>query len=201
MLKIYRIKKFDDEEKISFEEWLEYYQENQGIFWKILRQRVRLMRYSLEYESELDDLMQSAVEKVLEQFQAKNTIPFQYRHTLFSLCAQNAVNQHVRQLNLFKGCPATGRPEAKEGEKIDTYFAGDGERVMTTSMDYLSIDLKIDIKNCLSKEENKIVVLLLQKYTRKEIAKIIRVDERTVYRKIAKIRQKLESAGLREYAC
>lgn len=189
------------QERINLNQWIEYYQENQGSFWAILRQHVRTMRYTLEYEGELEDLMQSSVEKVLKQFQVKQVIPFRYRHTLFSLCCQNAINQHIRSLNLFKGMPAMGMPEIKEGEKINPAFAGDGERVMTTSMDYLSIDLKIDIKNCLSKEENKIVVLLLQKYTRKEIAKIIRVDERTVYRKIANIRQKLESAGLREYAC
>ena len=188
------------QERINLNEWLEYYQENSGIFWKILRQRIRLMRYTLEYESELEDLMQSSIEKVLKQFQIKKFIPFQHRYTLFSLCAQNAINQHVRALNLFKGIPATGRPEAKEGEKIDTYFAGDGERVTITSTDYLSIDLKIDVSLALTKEENKIVVLLLQKYTREEIAKIIKVNERTVYRKIASIRQKLEAAGLRECA-
>ena len=71
---------------------------------------------------------------------------------------------------------------------------------MTTSTDYLAIDLKIDVSIALTKEENRIVVLLLQKYTRPEIAKIIKVNERTVYRKIANIRQKLEGAGLRECA-
>jgi len=188
------------QERINLNEWIEYYQENQGRFWAILRQKVRLMRYTLEYENDLDDLMQEAIEIVIKNFKKRETIPEKFKYTIFRLAVQNAINIHIRQLNLFKGCPATGRPEAKEGEKIDTYFAGDGERVMTTSMDYLSIDLKIDIKNCLSKEENKIVVLLLQKYTRKEIAKIIGVNERTVYRKIANIRQKLENAGLRECA-
>ena len=71
---------------------------------------------------------------------------------------------------------------------------------MVTSDNYLAVDQKIDVKNCLSKEENRIVVLLLQKYTRPEVAKIIGVNERTVYRKIANIRQKLEGAGLRECA-
>lgn len=189
------------QERINLNQWIEYYQENQGSFWAILRQHVRTMRYTLEYEGELEDLMQSSVEKVLKQFQVKQVIPFRYRHTLFSLCCQNAINQHIRSLNLFKGMPATGMPEIKEGEKINPAFAGDGERVMTTSMDYLAIDLKIDMSLALTKEENKIVKMLLLKYTRPEIAKIIEVDERTVYRKIAKIRQKLESAGLREYAC
>ena len=180
--------------------FIKYYQKNPGIFWKILRQRVRVMRYTLEYESEIEDLMQSSVEKVLKQFQVKQVIPFRYRHTLFSLCCQNAINQHVRALNLFKGVPAKGMPEIKEGEKINPAFSGDGERVMTTSTDYLAIDLKIDVSIALTKEENKIVVLLLQKYTREEIAKIIGVNERTVYRKIANIRQKLENAGIRECA-
>ena len=201
MSKIYRIKKREDnEEYITFAEWFTYYQENTGIFWKILRQRVRLMRYTLEYESEMDDLMQSAVEKVLIQFQVKKFIPFQYRHTIFSLCCQNAVNQHVRQLNLFKGLPAKGMPTVKEGEKIDTRFSGDGERVMTTSMDYLSIDLKIDVSLVLTKEENKIVVLLLQKFTREEIAKILKCHIQTVYKRIRSIRAKLKAAGLKD-AC
>ncbi len=204
-MQVYRIKnrESEDREKIDLETWFDYYQKNTGIFWAILRQRIRVTRYSLEYGSELDDLMQNSLEKVIEKFNKEKTIPELYKHSIFRQAARNAINIHIRQTNLFKGIPAMGIPQeqVKTGESKKDYFAGDGERVMTTSMDYLSIDLKIDIKNCLSKEENKIVVLLLQKYTRKEIAKIIKVDERTVYRKIANIRQKLESAGLREYAC
>lgn len=201
-MKVYRIKnqESEDREKIDLETWLDHYQKNPGIFWKILRQRVRLMRYTLEYDGEIEDLMQSSIEKVLKQFQAKNTIPFQYRHTLFSLCAQNAVNQHVRALNLFRGLPAKGMPTVKEGEKIDTRFSGDGERVMTTSMDYLSIDLKIDVSAALSKEENKVVVLLLQKFTREEIAKILKIHIQTVYKRMRSIRKKLQAAGLKD-AC
>ena len=67
--------------------FIKYYQINPGRFWAILRQRIRSMRYTLEYDGEIEDLMQSSIEKVLKQFQVKNTIPFQYRHTLFSLCA------------------------------------------------------------------------------------------------------------------
>ena len=157
--------------KISSEYWINYHTLNPGRFWAILRQRVRTMRYTLEYDGEIEDLMQSSVEKVLEQFQKEKVIPFRYRHTLFALCAQNAINQHVRALNLFRGVPATGIPAAKEGEKINPAFAGDGERVMTTSTNYLAIDLKIDVSLALTKEENKIVIMLLQKYTREEIAK------------------------------
>ena len=187
--------------KIDSPYWIKYHALNPGRFWKILRQRVRLMRYTLEYESEMDDLMQSSIEKVLIQFQVKKFIPFQYRHTIFSLCCQNAVNQHVRQLNLFRGLPATGMPQVKEGEKINPAFAGDGERVQVTSTDYLSIDLKIDISLALTKEENKIVIMLLQKYTREEIAKKMKVHINTIYNKIKSIKAKLEAAGLKECAC
>jgi DNA-directed RNA polymerase specialized sigma24 family protein len=232
MSKIYRLKKFDNDEKISFEEWFQYYQENTGIFWAILRQRIRITRYSLEYGSELDDLMQNSLEKVIEKFNKEKTIPELYKHSIFRQAARNAINIHIRQTNLFKGIPAMGIPQeyeteslleicerisavlageevepkkevyrqTKTGEEKKDYFAGDGERVMVTSDNYLAVDQKIDVKNCLSKEENRIVVLLLQKYTRPEVAKIIKVNERTVYRKIAKIRQKLEAAGLRECA-
>ena len=232
MSKIYRIKKFDDREKMDFTEWLEYYQENTGIFWAILRQRIRVTRYSLEYGNELDDLMQASLEKVMLQFDREKTIPSLYKHSIFRQAARNSINIHIRQTNLFRGLPAMGIPQeyeteslleicerisavlageevepkkevyrqTKNGESKKDYFAGDGERVMVTSDNYLAVDQKIDVKNCLSKEENRIVVLLLQKYTRPEIAKIIKVNERTVYRKIAKIRQKLEAAGLRECA-
>ena len=232
MSKIYRLKKFDNDEKISFKEWFQYYQKNTGIFWAILRQRVRVTRYSLEYGNELEDLMQDSLERVFQQFGKEKTIPAIYKHSIFRQAARNSINIHIRKSNLFRGLPAMGIPQEYEteslseigerilallaGEKVETkreiyqqakngeskkdYFAGDGERVMVTSDNYLAVDQKIDVKNCLSKEENKIVVLLLQKYTRPEIAKIIKVNERTVYRKIAKIRQKLEAAGLRECA-
>ena len=232
MSKIYRIKKFNNEEKMSFDEWFQYYQENQGIFWAILRQRIRTTRYSLEYGNELEDVMQESIEKVIEKFQKEKSIPSLYKHSIFRQAVRNAINIHIRKTNLFRGLPAMGIPQEYEiesfseigerisavlaGEKVEIkkeiyhqtktgeskkdYFAGDGERVMVTSDNYLAVDQKIDVKNCLSKEENRIVVLLLQKYTRPEVAKIIKVNERTVYRKIAKIRQKLEAAGLRECA-
>ena len=232
MSKIYRIKKFDDREKMDFTEWLEYYQENTGIFWAILRQRVRVTRYSLEYGNELEDLMQDSLERVFQQFDREKTIPSLYKHSIFRQAVRNSINIHIRKSNLFRGLPAMGIPQeyvsesfadiaarilallageevepkkevyrqTKTGESKKDYFAGDGERVMTTSMDYLSIDLKIDVSLALTKEENKIVKMLLLKYTRPEIAKIIGVNERTVYRKIANIRQKLENAGIRECA-
>ena len=180
--------------------WFKYYDNNKGRFWGMLRQRIRRTRYTLEYGNELDDLMQSSIEKIIIAFEKEREIYFKYRNTLFSLAATNAINQHVRQLNLFKGVPAKGMPEIKEGEKINPAFSGDGERVMTTSTDYLAIDLKIDVSIALTKEENKIVVLLLQKYTREEIAKKMKVHINTVYNKIKSIKAKLEAAGLKECA-
>ena len=231
MSKIYRLKKFDNDEKISFKEWFQYYQKNQGIFWAILRQRVRVTRYSLEYGNELEDLMQDSLEKVIEKFNKEKTIPELYKHSIFRQAARNAINIHIRQTNLFKGIPAMGIPQeyeaeslsetaerlvaslagektepkremyqqVKTGESKKDYFSGDGERVMVTSDNYLSIDQKIDVKNCLSKKENKIVVLLLQKYKRYEIADMLRIHEKTVYNTIRRIRKKLEEAGLKPF--
>lgn len=108
------------QERINLNQWIEYYQENQGSFWAILRQKMRLMRYTLEYESELDDLMQGAIEIVIKNFKKRETIPEIFKYSIFSLAVQNAINTHIRQLNLFKGCPATGRPEAKEGESFNS---------------------------------------------------------------------------------
>jgi len=231
MSKIYRIKKFDDRGKMDFTEWLEYYQQNTGIFWAILRQRIRVARYNLEYGSELDDLMQDSLEKVIEKFNKEKTIPELYKHSIFRQAARNAINIHIRQTNLFKGIPAMGIPQeyvsesfadiaarilallageevepkkevyrqTKNGESKKDYFAGDGERVMVTSDNYLAVDQKIDVKNCLSKKENKIVVLLLQKYRQYEIADILKIHPKTVYNTIRRIRKKLEEAGLKPF--
>lgn len=232
MTKVYRIKKTEDkEEYISFEEWFEYYQENTGIFWAILRQRIRTTRYSLEYGSELDDIMQASLEKVIEKFNKEKSIPSLCKHSIFRQAVKNAINIHIRKTNLFRGLPAMGVPQeyvseslseiaerlsaSLAGKKVEPkretyqqtktgaaqkdYFAGDGERVMVTSDNYLSIDQKIDVKNCLSKEENKIVVLLLQKYRQYEIADMLRIHEKTVYNTIRRIRKKLEAAGLKPF--
>ncbi len=89
--------------------------------------------------------------------------------------------------------------QTKNGESKKDYFAGDGERVMVTSDNYLAVDQKIDVKNCLSKKENKIVVLLLQKYRQYEVADMLRIHEKTVYNTIRRIRKKLEEAGLKPF--
>lgn len=229
MSKVYRIKKnVDNEEHIGFTEWFEYYQENTGIFWAILRQRIRITRYSLEYGSELEDLMQEAVERVCRKLQG-STIPYQYRHTTFDIEARAVIKAHIWQTNKFKGLPGKGIPSPHFGislsydsmmikdpgqvekfisgfterekiilgSKVDPAFAGDGERVMVTSDNYLAVDQKIDIAACLDKAEQKIVSLLLAKYQKKEVADIMKLSRQGIYWKIKVIRKKLEAAGLK----
>lgn len=116
MSKVYRIKKNEGgEEYIDFEEWFEYYQENEGIFWKILRQRVRLMRYSLEYGNDLEDLMQEAVERVCRKFAKEKSIPEIYKHTTFDIEVRAVVKAHIWKINKFKGLPGKGIPSPNFG--------------------------------------------------------------------------------------
>lgn len=229
MSKIYRIKKTKDKKDyMGFQEWFTYYQENTGIFWAILRQRVRVTRYSLEYGNELEDLMQATLERVCRKLQG-STIPYQYRHTTFDIEARAVIKDHIWRTNRFKGMPGKGIPSPyfgislsydsamikdpgqvekfisgfteKEkiilGSKIDPAFAGDGERVMITSSDYLSIDQKIDIAACLDPDERKIVSLLLANYKKTEVADIMKMSRQGIYWKLSKIRKKLEAAGLK----
>ena len=229
MSKIYRLKKFDNDEKISFEEWFQYYQENTGIFWAILRQRVRVTRYSLEYGNELEDLMQEAIERVCRKFEKEKSIPEIYKHTTFDIEVRAVIKDHIWKINKFKGLPGKGIPSPhfgislsydsamikdpdrveklitgfteKEkiilGTKIDPMFAGDGERVMVTSDNYLAVDQKIDIAACLDKAEQKIVSLLLANYKKTEVADIMKMSRQGIYWKIKVIRKKLEAAGLK----
>lgn len=230
MTKVYRIKKTEDkEEYISFEEWFTYYQENTGIFWAILRQRIRITRYSLEYGSELDDLMQEAVERVCRKFEKEKSIPELYRHTTFDIEVRAVIKDYIWKINRFKGLPGKGIPSPhfgislsydsamienpdrveklitgfteKEkiilGSKIDPAFAGDGERVMVTSDNYLAVDQKIDIAACLDPNEQKIVSLLLANYKKTEVADIMKMSRQGIYWKLSIIRKKLEAAGLK----
>lgn len=231
MSKIYRIKKFDDDdrEKMDFTEWFAYYQENTGIFWKILRQRIRTMRYSLEYGSDLEDLMQEAIERVCRKFEKEKKILEIYKHTTFDIEVRAVIKDHIWKINKFKGLPGKGIPspyfgislsydsmmikdpgqvekfisgftEREKiilGSKVDPAFAGDGERVMVTSDNYLAVDQKIDIAACLDKAEQKIVILLLASYKKTEVADIMKLSRQGIYWKIKVIRKKLEAAGLK----
>ncbi len=110
MAKIYRIKKFDDREKMDFTEWFDYYQENTGIFWAILRQRIRTMRYTLEYGSDLDDLMQATLERVCRKFAKEKSILEIYKHTTFDIEVRAVIKDHIWRTNRFKGLPGKGIP-------------------------------------------------------------------------------------------
>ena len=111
MSKIYRVKKTEDkEEHITFAEWFTYYQENTGIFWKILRQRIRTMRYSLEYGSDLEDLMQEAIERVCRKFEKEKKILEIYKHTTFDIEVRAVIKDHIWKINKFKGLPGKGIP-------------------------------------------------------------------------------------------
>lgn len=111
MSKIYRLKKTEDKDGyISFQEWFAYYQENTGIFWKILRQRIRTMRYSLEYGSDLEDLMQEAIERVCRKFEKEKKILEIYKHTTFDIEVRAVIKDHIWKINKFKGLPGKGIP-------------------------------------------------------------------------------------------
>ena len=111
MSKIYRIKKTKDKKDyMGFQEWFTYYQENTGIFWSILRQRIRVTRYSLEYGNELDDLMQEAIERVCRKFEKEKSIPEIYKHTTFDIEVRAVIKDHIWRTNRFKGLPGKGIP-------------------------------------------------------------------------------------------
>lgn len=182
-----------DNYPMTANEWFKFYEENEGIFWEILRQRIRCRKYDLEYGSDLDDLMQASIENVIKTFNKKKTIPYRYRYTAFKLAAKNAVNTYIRQLNLFKGMPANS-------ENFSIGFNGSGEKVIVTSGDYTSIDFKIDLSLTLTNRQQKIVKLLNMKYKKTEIAKMLGVNERNLYKQIGVIKKKIKAAGLHEYA-
>jgi len=182
-----------DNYPMTANEWFKFYEENEGIFWEILRQRIRCRKYDLEYGSDLDDLMQASIENVIKTFNKKKTIPYRYRYTAFKLAAKNAVNTYIRQLNLFKGVPA-------DSQKFDIGFNGSGEKVLTTSDNYTAIDFKVDLSLILNNRQQKIVNLLNMKYKKVEIAKMLGINERNLYKQLNVIKKRIEAAGLHEYA-
>ncbi|NLL35885.1 MAG: hypothetical protein GX257_11365 [Clostridiales bacterium] len=221
MKKVYRVKrvhKDNDFQKMDLSDWFAHYEVNTGIYWQILRQQIRGRKYDLEYGSDLDDLMQSAIEQVILQFQKKETIPSYWKLTSFKMAAKNAINSHIRAADKFAARPSAhmlekygeakiaGLSEKTIAERKKHYsvkkfgFIGDGDRVPVTLGNYSQVEILVDLERILTPEQLKITKLLNQGYLQTEIAKMTKVDVRTIRRQVSRIRKSILAAKLLETA-
>ncbi len=220
-MKAYRIKKVHkdgDCQKLDLNGWFAHYELNTGIYWQILRQQIRGRKYSLEYSGELDDLMQSAIEQVIKQFQKKEVIPSYWKLTSFKMAAKNAINSHIRAADKFAARPSqhmlekygeakiAGLSEKTIKERKKHYsvkkfgFVGDGDRVPVTLGNYSQVEIMIDLELLLTPEQLRIAKMLNQGFKQTEIAKMTKVDDRTIRRQVSRIRKSILASKILETA-
>lgn len=221
MKKAYRVKrvhKDNDSQKLDLDRWFQHYELNTGIYWQILRQQIRGRKYSLEYSGELDDLMQSAIEQVIKQFQKKEVIPSYWKLTSFKMAAKNAINSHIRAADKFAARPSqhmlekygeakiAGLSEKTIKERKKHYsvkkfgFVGDGDRVPVTLGNYSQVEIMIDLELLLTPEQLRIAKMLNQGFKQTEIAKMTKVDDRTIRRQVSRIRKSILASKILETA-
>lgn len=191
-------------QEIDFQMWYEDYLQNPGRFWRILRQRIAVRKYTIEYGNELDDIMQEAVELVIKQFNKKKTISKRWMYTIFKMACINSINKHIRAYDKF-----AARPSQYMIEKFDLVrenpgngfgWVGDGDRVPTTSGNYSVVDLKLDLARIFDQRQLRIINLLHLGFTQREIAAKFDVFPNQIHREVKKIRRIVNNAGLRQTA-
>ena len=194
----------NNNQEINFRTWYEDYLQNPGRFWRILRQRIAIRKYTIEYGNELEDIMQEAVELVIKQFNKKKTISKRWMYTIFKMACINSINKHIRAYDKF-----AARPSQYMIEKFDLVrenpgngfgWVGDGDRVPTTSGNYSVVDLKLDLARIFDQRQLRIINLLHLGFTQREIAAKFDVFPNQIHREVKKIRRIVNNAGLRQTA-
>ena len=211
-MKKYTIKR-QDSSTMDVAAWMDDYQKNPGRYWKILRQRIRVRKYSLEYGSEVEDLMQESIEQLLKVFARKKELPTKWIYTSFKLAATNALNIHIRQYDKYACNPSAKMKEKYEDAKgaaisersrkermkhfsVQQFgFVGDGERTPIVAGGYSKIDMLVDLGMVLDSRQMRIVKLLNAGYRQTEIANIFRTSQQQIYREVKRVRRLLQKEG------
>lgn len=211
-MKKYTIKR-QDSSTMDVAAWMDDYQKNPGMYWKILRQRIRVRKYSLEYGSEVEDLMQCAVEQLLKVFSRKKELPTKWIYTSFKLACVNALNQHIRSWDKYSCNPSARMvqkyevakdaaiSERSRKERIKHFsiqqfgFVGDGERTPVVAGGYTKVDMMVDISRLLDSRQLRIVKLLNAGFKQVEIASNFKTSPQQIYREVKRIRNLLQKEG------
>jgi RNA polymerase sigma factor (sigma-70 family) len=198
----YHLKSADDY-KMSYNEWLQHYSNNKGMYAYILYQNCIITKngkrtysqkyendtttknYSIEY-SELEDIEQSIMLKIIEYFEKHNNLLYKYKYTMYRQIVINVLKAYVRHIRRFN---LSGNEEQKTGWCS-------GERVRVTSDTYNNSDIRIELLSCLNPQQVKICKMLLLNFRQKEIAQKLKITQQAVSKQLRTIRKQLTAAKI-----
>lgn len=189
--------------EINFEQWFEDYENNKKYYGYILYNNNILQKngrltlnikndknvssyYKITY-SDIEDIKQSIIVKMLEKFEREGSIPYKWRGTTYGLIALNVLKSHSRHLTRFKAY--------NQDSYNNVGFTDDGQATVTTEDDKTSI-FKLDIQKVLSSRQYEIASLKEQGYNNTEIADQIGISRQAIHDNINKIKDILIKNGL-----
>jgi len=184
------------DKEINLDQWLDHYNNNLGMYHFILTKNCILTKngkrstdqqkeaktttknYTILY-SDQEDIKQQTLLNVVKYFNRYQVTKYQYKYTLYRQCLIDALRSHTKQLKRFNMITDQDQKTAW----------CQGERVIITSTDYLSSDLKVDLERILTAKQYKIVKMILMKYTLEEIAKTQKVTRQAIHKQLQQIRK------------
>lgn len=192
-----------DNMPITLNQWLEHYNNNPGMYHFILVQNCIIQKngkrsYSQKQESEtttknytilysdIEDIKQQTLLNVVKYFKKYQTVKYQYKYIIYRQALIDALRTHIKQIRRFNIA-------ADQNQKTAWV---NGERVITTNIDYNSSDIKIDIKRILTSKQYKVLKMILLKYTYQEIANSQKITRQAVYKQVNQIRKIIQKEYL-----
>lgn len=199
----YLLEEEKNNREIDFTAWFEDYEANQKYYGYILYNNNILQKngkltlniendknvssyYNISY-SDIEDIKQSIIVKMLEKFERDGTITYKYRGTTYGLIALNVLKSYSRHLTRFKAY--------NQDNYSNVGFNDEGQATITVEDDKTSI-FKLDIQKVLSDRQYEIVSLLEQGYNIIETAEQIGISRQAIHDNINKIKNILKENDL-----
>lgn len=199
----YLLEEEKNNREINFIEWFEDYEANQKYYGYILYNNNILQKngkltlsiendknvssyYNISY-SDIEDIKQSIIVKMLEKFDRDGSIPYKYRGTTYGLIALNVLKSYSRHLTRFKAY--------QQDNYSSVGFTDEGQATVLHEDDKTSI-FKLDIQRVLTNRQYEIVELLEQGYNKSEVADQIGISRQAIHDNINKIKDIMIENGL-----
>ena len=194
------IEELKQDEKMSFNQWYQFYNDNQKsfnyIFYHndIIQKNGKITIDAIEdakrttatyniLHAEGEDIKQLTLQKVLEKFQREGgNIKYGHRYSIYALCAYNALKEHSRMIK-------RSRLSLNPNEPMPTGFNDNSERIVITDDSREVNLLKIDLQSLLNDRQLRIISLREQGYAWQEIADAEGISRQAVHKNIQRIRE------------
>lgn len=188
--------------KLSREEWMEFFTKHEKSMDYILYKNIILVKNGIATESQemeaettsafyqilyrdQEDIKQTALVKIMERLERDGHIDYKYRWSAWSLAALNAAKSYAREVVRSK----------RSVNDWEYGYSDSSEKIPIVRFEEPNF-LKMELEECLTERQLKIVSLLQQGYNKTEIADIIGVTRQAVHKNLRKIKAVMLDNGL-----